>query len=104
MRRSLTNTGGASRLRISGHEFAEPTGVDRATDLHRNAPSGAHRAAPQRVAIRMAHRHVDVRAAADPRGDIVDPKLQVLVHGRLERERADDPWRKVVLGRADVPL
>src|SRR3989442_608357 len=100
----ITNAGGASRLRISGHEFAESAGVRRATDLHRNAPSGAHRAAPQRVAIRMAHRHVDVRAAADPRRDIVDPEVQVLVHGRLERERANDPRRKVLLGRADVSL
>src|SRR3989441_3292027 len=88
----------------SGDEFAEPTGVRRATNLHRNAPSRAHRAAPQRVAVRMAHRHVDVRTAADPRGDIVDPKVQVLVHGRLEREWADDPRRKVFLRRADVSL
>src|SRR2546428_1505177 len=52
----------------------------------------------------MAHRHVDVRPTADPRGHVVDPELQVLVDRGLERERADDPRPEVLLRRPHVPL
>src|SRR3989442_1018110 len=52
----------------------------------------------------MSERQVDVRPAADPRGHVVNPKLQVLVDRGLERERADDPRSEMFLGRPHVPF
>src|SRR3989475_4608454 len=86
------------------HDLVEPAAVDAASDLHRDPSSRAHRTPPERVPVRMAERHVDVRPASDPGGHVVDPELEVLVDRGLERERADDPGSEVFLGRPHVPL
>ena len=45
----------------------------------------------------MSDGHVDVGAASDPGGDVVDVEVQVLVDAGLQAERSDDPGLVVLL-------
>src|SRR6266566_1106586 len=96
--------GGGNPRNRSRHDLVEPTAFDAPPDLHRDPSPRTHRTAPERVPVRVAHRHVDVRPAADTRRHVVDPELQVFVDRGLEGERSDDPRSEVFLRRPDVPF
>src|SRR5947207_3823136 len=96
--------GALTKMARSGDELPEAAGVDPSANLHGDPSPRAHAPTPEGVPVGVAHRHVDVRPAADARRDVVDPELQVLVHGGLQGERSDDPRRKMSLRRGHVPL
>src|SRR5205809_358354 len=82
--------GALTKMARSGDELPEAAGVDPSANLHGDPSPRAHAPTPEGVPVGVAHRHVDVRPAADARRDVVDPELQVLVHGGLQGERPDD--------------